>query len=187
MTDWNKRIMEKIEEYINESKYSYSSVQLTITDETLKEKIFKLGSLIKEEDLYEENGYGRELSPHITVKYGIHSSNINEITNVIKNYKKKKVNYEILEISKFESDLYDVLILKVESEDLRTLNKMLEDNLKVTNTHPVYNPHITLAYVKKGVADNFINSNKSDLNNTKYFENNLVFSDKNGLERIINL
>jgi len=151
--DIKNKIDKMIDDIIlEESKHSFSSTQINILDEKLKSKILNLGSLIKDEDLYNEEGYGRDLVPHITVKYGIHTSDIKEIKNVMKSFNKKEIKFSLKEISKFENELYDVVIIKVDSEDLTELNKLINDNIENTTTYPVYTPHITLAYVRKGIV-----------------------------------
>ena len=51
------------------------------------------------------------------------------------------------EVAYFPADEYDVVIIRVESEDLHTLYDLL-GQLPNVETHSEYQPHVTLAYVK---------------------------------------
>ena len=115
--------------------------------------------LIKDEDLYHEinkNGkdeYGRELECHITIKFGfIRDLNELEIRQLLKGQKSFVV--ELYELSKFDSDPnFDVIILKARSPMLNRLNQ-LSSIYPTQDTHPNYQPHLTLGYVKKGLFPN---------------------------------
>jgi 2'-5' RNA ligase len=106
--------------------------------------------LINEEDLYiEENEYGRETKPHITIRYGfLKDLNELDIRQLLKGHKKFMV--EIYGLNKFDTHpKYDVAMFKVSSPVLKQLNELSGIYLNESN-YIEYFPHITLSYLKKG-------------------------------------
>lgn len=132
---------------------------------------------IHSEDLYNEPGYGLEHSPHVTALYGFHDEvTSEEVKKVTRKYTKKPISVNLIGVGIFESKdkPFDVIKFNVESKELHRLNKALA-KLPNTNTFKDYHPHMTIAYVKKGMASKYI----------KEFENPIivtgdrfVFSDK---------
>ena len=60
-------------------------------------------------------------------------------------------------VSLFETNPdFDVVKVEVKSEDLRRLNKKVSESQPVTDTHPTYRPHATIAYVKKGKGARYV-------------------------------
>jgi len=114
------------------------------------EKINNFGKkIIRDNDLYiEGNEYGRETEGHTTIRYGfIDDLNELEVRQLLKGQKQFMI--EITELSRFDSDpKYDVAILKVRSPILEKLNKLSGVYLTECD-YKEYQPHITLAYVKK--------------------------------------
>ena len=82
---------------------------------------------------------------------------------------------ELSNIGIFENDDYDVVKVDIKSPDLHRLNKQLSDNLENTDEHPVYHPHLTIAYVKSGEGKKYKGSNK--LSGKKFSFNKVVFED----------
>ena len=50
---------------------------------------------------------------------------------------------------------FDVVKIEIVSENLRRLHEDIKRRLDVKETHSVYNPHCTIAYVEKGEAAQF--------------------------------
>lgn len=63
---------------------------------------------------------------------------------------------ELGKISMFENDKFDVVKLDVISPELHALNKRVSDALPHDDTHPTYNPHVTIAYVQKGKGQHLV-------------------------------
>ena len=57
---------------------------------------------------------------------------------------------------------FDVLKVNIISDRLMQLNKLICDNMHYTDKFPVYIPHATIAYIKKGTCLNLINSTVFD-------------------------
>lgn len=108
-------------------------------------------SIVNEKDLYtKDNDFGYETSPHTTIIYGLHDDEIDrqelyeKIEDVI-----RPVNVAIKEISFFECDDYDVVKFDVpKTETLKRYRKIFM-KLPNTQTYSSYEPHMTIAYVKK--------------------------------------
>jgi 2'-5' RNA ligase len=155
--DIKKLLREKLESKESKNdKYDYGCVMLFL--DVPKKEWVKLQDLIdNEDDLYfEENndGFGRENEPHVTILYGIHADVPDEdVEKLIKEIKEPKI--ELKKVSTFKNEKFDVLKFDVESEDLQKLNKKFK-TLPHTSTYPDYHPHVTIAYMNKGVSDQYI-------------------------------
>ena len=113
--------------------------------------------LIKEEDLYVENGeYGRETEGHVTIRYGfLKDLNELEVRQLITGQKPFMV--ELVGLDKFTNDpRYDVAMFKASSPVLKRLNEL--SGIYLTESeYNEYNAHLTLGYVKKGMFPYVIN------------------------------
>jgi 2'-5' RNA ligase len=118
----------------------------------------EITSIIEEGDIYDkEPRYGIETDPHITVLYGLHKEvTANDIKKSLKRFKNKKIEIDIDGIGKFDSGKFSVIKLNVESSILNSMNKSLS-KLPHTTDFPDYRPHMTIAYVKPGKADKYLN------------------------------
>lgn len=132
--------------------HKFGNVQVQIPD-PLRTKIISAGKVIvKESSLAAE---GREADPHVTVKFGIHTTDPLEVAKAVGS--PGLVKLKIGKLSLFpDSGDGEVLKLDIESEDLHKLNASLSSKLKVTDTHPEYNPHLTIAYVEPGSMGEYI-------------------------------
>lgn len=112
-------------------------------------------SRIPDVDLAED---GKETNFHVTVKYGLHTSNPEDARMVVRDWlskrKNRTVSATLIGVSCFEATEYDVLKVDVDSPDLVSLNRALS-KLPHTDTHPNYHPHVTLAYVKPGLGKKY--------------------------------
>jgi broad specificity phosphatase PhoE/2'-5' RNA ligase len=158
--------------------FDFSSVQIPISDPLVDEILEWSSKNISEEDLYKEGDeYGREDYLHITVFYGIHSENPNEAIKLLSKEKSFKIKLD--KISFFESDEqpYDVLKIDIKSSDLLRINEFLRKNIKEsTVTFQDYKPHLTLAYLKKGLGKKF--DGNADLKGKEFEVEVLEFSSK---------
>lgn len=97
----------------------------------------------------EEDSYGIEDEPHITLLYGIHDNElkIEKIYEFLKSL--KQIPLTLNKISSFNNDRFDVLKFEVElSKELKAYRKRAELILPNTQTYPDYNPHMTIAYMQ---------------------------------------
>jgi hypothetical protein len=139
--------------------HSYSSTQINLAD-PLKSKVLAAAGKIPDADLAED---GRETEPHITVLYGLQTDEAKDVAAIVTKY--PDFRYTLGEVTIFEvndkdsqrggGDKYDVVKIDVESPELVALHALLA-KLPHADTHPVYKPHVTLAYVKSGLGKQYV-------------------------------
>lgn len=122
---------------------------------------------IKEDDLYnnEENEYGLEIEPHVTVLYGLHDDEIDE-NEIIKLF--TLIDGPVVTTNKitlFKNEKFDVVKWDIDSEELVILNKMVEKMFPFTSSFPDYHAHCTIAYCLPGKGDEYTKEYKSNLKN----------------------
>lgn len=138
---------------------------------------------IADEDLAVD---GREETPHITVKYGLHTNDAEDVRFVVDGFGVVVVRLGSVSIfPASESGKDDVVKVDVDGDDLRKLNALVASSLETTDAHPKYQPHITLAYVKPGTGKKYIG--KSGLEGQQVSFSRLVFSDHDGRTTELNL
>ena len=155
-----KRI-KKFEEMITESKreqfkYEFGCVMLKIKVPHWKKDVL---SLINDEDIYDEDGFGLEDNAHITLFFGIKPEvDYKDIVEKLKDYTNIPEYIELKNISIFETnDLYDVVKFDIDdgNEMLSGIHNYIEENFPNKKQFE-YHPHCTIAYVKKGRGVNYI-------------------------------
>lgn len=124
--------------------HSYASTQVELSP-TIAEKMRAFTNAIPTTSLAPD---GIETDAHVTVKYGLHTNNADDVRDVIADVGPAFVTLGPLGV--FTADDYDVLYVTVTSPDLVAMNARLSAALPVTDTHPTYQPHATLAYLKSG-------------------------------------
>lgn len=165
-----------------EGPFDYASTQVNLEGETA-DAVLALVATITDEALAEK---GRETAPHVTVKYGIDPSvDIAVLRDVIENSDSAKemamrggATMTLGAVAMFEAYEYDVLYVSVDSPDLVLLNSIISEAVPVTDTHPEYIPHVTLAYVKKGEGAKYVGD--ETLAGTEITFDAIVFSDTEG-------
>jgi len=151
--------MDKIPAY-----YSFYTELITeghciMADVPQKESMLDFIKKIPTECVYEEAGkhYGKENNPHVTVMYGLSPVEEGRVKELLTKVPKKIVA-ELGQISKFENAdaPYDVLKIEVKSPHLNKIHEMIRKNFDNNYQWPQYNPHVTLAYVKKGTCNEYV-------------------------------
>ena len=147
-------------------------------------------SLIPDENLYHElnaqglDEYGREVTPHVTVLYGLQKEeDYFRAVELLKDFGKFQITVGAL--AKFEAENYDVLIYKISSLPLEEIHWMLRQKFENTYSFPGYTPHLTIAYVKKGSVDHLLGDNAWQGMN--YLVNKISWSHIDGYELEIKL
>jgi hypothetical protein len=168
-----------VESVVNEQVYDYSSTQVNLPA-NVSQLFREFSGGIPDDDIYtdpNDDSYGRESDPHVTVKYGLHTADPEEVKELLKDELSFKVR--LGKTDKFDSsDGYQVLIVTAEGDGLRALNKKISNGLEVTDTYPKYNPHATLCYMKPGKADQYVGRN--DFDGTVVHVDEIVMSSKDG-------
>jgi 2'-5' RNA ligase len=151
--------MDKIPQY-----YSFYTDLITeghciMADMPQKDDILEFIKKIPNECVYEEVGenYGKEANPHVTVMYGLSPIEENRVKELL-NKVPKKIVAELGKISKFSNAdaPYDVLKIEVKSPHLNKIHEMIRKNFDNNYKWSQYNPHVTLAYVKKGTCNEYV-------------------------------
>lgn len=107
-------------------------------------------NLIPEDIIYlpdNDDSYGYENEPHVTVKFG-YSPDLSkaQIASILEDVK-NPFYVTLTEISMFKNELFDVIKFTVSSPELIALRKKA-DQYPNQDAFPTYNPHMTIAYVK---------------------------------------
>ncbi len=142
--------MKIVQAFLDRFAYDFSSVQAQIPDSEAI-KILTFGSMIPEDFLA---GNGREDDIHVTVKYGIHTNDFTALRDLFVGVKPLKAKFGKVTLFDTNND-FDVVKVDIISPDLVKMNKKISQNFEVTDTHPKYHPHCTIAYVKKGCGKPF--------------------------------
>jgi 2'-5' RNA ligase len=137
---------------MNFKAYNYSCLMAVLPDE-IASRIRAFSQAIPDSDIYEidEEEYGRPSEIHCTVKYGIHTADPEEVEALLAGH--DLVRAELRGITVFDNPECIVLKIDVESPELDALNALVSDSLKCTDSHPVYKPHVTIAYLRHRAED----------------------------------
>ena len=133
-------------------KYKYGCVMLYFHFPEIED----IHSKIDAKDVYFEEGdgsYGLEYKPHTTLLYGLHEEvSIDDIKNILEEF--QFGTCKIYNISLFKNEKYDVLKFDVEGKNLKKCNSKLS-KLPHTSDFPDYHPHLTIAYLSKGMGKKY--------------------------------
>lgn len=150
-----------IKEYISESKSSDWRGCLMLSMPGLLTNAISMWSQrnILADDLAED---GREEYSHCTVLYGFPQSvTFEEVSSYVTNECSispgSVISVELGIVKRFKADANrpnsDVLVIEVKpGMILNQLHYALKDKFQVVSAYPVYNPHVTIAYVKPGAC-----------------------------------
>ena len=170
--------------------YEFSSTQVTFSS-TDAADFLSYANTIPDEDLYngEEDSpsekYGRETEPHVTAYYGIKGNEAAPLELSLQGSGPVKV--KLGEITAFvnENKPYDVLKVDVESDDLCRLHALIGESCDCEDQWPVYHPHLTVAYLKKGLSAKYIGDKR--FAGKEYTFNSLTWSPAEGARSEIQL
>lgn len=161
---------------------NFSSTQVQIP-EPIAAKVRGFASTIPDSELSAD---GREADVHATVKYGLHDEEPTAVQKALAN--EPPITAKIGKVSIFPAketdvqrggDQYDVVKLDVDSPDLHRINKKIADSGPHTDTHPTYQPHITLAYVTPGEGQKYVGKEVPGLTGQQVTFPAVRFSGKN--------
>jgi 2'-5' RNA ligase len=169
------------------TQYDYSSIHVDIP-EPLAGKIVRWGRKeVSDDDIFvspQDPSFGREDEMHVTMLYGLHSNSPDQAEKILKG--EKPIHVKLGKIEVFTNpQKFDVIVISIESEDLCRLNQKLRDNVEYTNTYDKYQPHATIAYVKKGKGWKHRGSDKWA--GQEFTCDSVIFSSKNGSKDPITL
>lgn len=153
--------------------HEFGTTQFNITGE-IADKIRAMTARISDEDLAED---GREEECHVTVKYGLHTDDPQEVAERVHDFGVVEISLGTTSLFTTD-DEYDVVKIDVVGGRLHELNHLISGTMEATDTHKDYAPHITLAYVKKGEGKKY--AGMSDVAGLKVYCNELIFSSADG-------
>lgn len=166
--------------------YDYSSTQVNLP-RPLASQVIEWGRKhIPDADLYTEStdtSLGREDEPHVTVLYGFYETNARKVKLVLEH--EKPFDVTLGKVSIFQNDLFDVIKIDVFCPRLHKLNELLKDHFEHKNVFPVYCPHVTIAYVKKGRGKKLEGDQHFD--GEEFNAKQILFSNKNGHKCLLSL
>lgn len=132
-------------------KRSYASTQIELPKE-LADLVRSVGRTIPTDELA---GDGINLDvPHVTVQYGLHSDDVAGVRQALMPI----MSADTLMLGRFghfegdEADVVWVGFQRGDKERLGILRDAVRSSGEVTDTHPTYTPHVTVAYVKPGMG-----------------------------------
>lgn len=175
---YNKDYSGDLVKELQEQKFDYGSTQLDLTGQVAEDVTEFAKSLPENILVKEEADGGRETEPHITVLYGLDTTNEAQVRGLVQ--EAKPIEVELGEVSQFDTnEKYDVLKVDVVSDQLSELNAKLDKVLATPGkTFDEYQPHVTIAYVKKGSGQKYVGDTR--FKGQKITLNNLTFSSKDG-------
>lgn len=145
--------LQKFTEFSKPKKYGYVKAELDIPNWNKVLEIIDPADLVLDSG---EGGYAK--NPHVTILYGFHE-NVDQ-DKMLETLDLEAVNFidakiKIGKISLFENPEFDVVKMEVESNECFLLNDMLS-SFPHDKLHDGYNPHLTIAYVKKGSGKKYL-------------------------------
>jgi hypothetical protein len=132
--------------------YKYGCVMLPLPSE-LSKKFIEMANAIPDEMLA---AGGRETEPHITLLYGITGIDAGSVVDAVRRLDSPTVTFGNQTVFPEGKDGVPVKI-DVDSPALSAMNESLKAALPHIVTHPIYNAHATIAYVKPEFAELFDN------------------------------
>jgi len=165
--------------------HEFSNVQFDMPKSLANDIIAWGKENIPSSDLYTEGTkYGRENEIHVTVKYGLHTTDFKKIQNTVDGF--GTFSIKLGNVSRFvpSGKDYDVVKIEIDGKELSDLHSLL-GKLPNSDEHPVYHAHCTVAYVKKGCCSDL--SGNSDLKGKTAKVNCLTFCSKLGGQTEIDL
>lgn len=148
----------------------------------MAEAVRAMAASIPDEDLAPD---GREDDPHVTVKFGLHTDDVEEVRSVLAGA--GPVGIRFGGVSLFENEEHDVVKLDVAGPTLHALNAKVSTELECTDTHPTYKPHCTIAYVKAGLGKGYRDKLVNSLAGKTATFTEVVFSDKERNHQMVSL
>ena len=163
-------------------KYEYGCTMLFFNFPLIN----KIHDLIDSNDIYEDSEdptFGLEKEPHTTLLFGTHEGvSVEDIKQILDKYTFSTCI--ISNASLFKNEKHDVLKFDVKGENLHNCNNDLKQ-FPYTSNFPDYHPHLTIAYLKPGKGNKYV-----DLLKNQKFElvpQYAVYSEPNGNKNKINI
>lgn len=149
--------LKRYTEFLNESsEYKFGCVMIETPFPNWKE----ITNMISPEDIYrddDDDTFGIQENPHLTIFYGLKPNVKSEqVEDVFRNFT-GDIKIEGTGIGIFDNEEFDVVKFNINQQG--SLQSLFDEFMKMPNscTYTDYSPHITIAYVKKGCGQKYIN------------------------------
>lgn len=126
-----------------------------------------------------------ETDPHITVLYGIESDQPFDVERVL--FGLGPIAVRLGGLMVFEKDDCDVLVAEVESAGLVSVHDEVAAAVPHVSSYPTYTPHLTVAYVTKGLGSDLVVEFGDRLRGVAWVVDQLRFADRMGVETFLPL
>lgn len=130
--------------------HSFSTTHVLLPQH-FAQPLLTFGATLPDSELHEK---GRETEPHVTIKYGLHTNDAEDVKAVLADMPPIRLTFG--ETGIFTRDDFDVLFVTVSSPDLARLHRRLSRRLENTATHAGYTPHATIAYLQPGEGQKYV-------------------------------
>jgi 2'-5' RNA ligase len=153
---------ETVASIIGLATYKYGSVQAQLPP-TLADRLIGYGLSIADDDIDTEAG-GRETDAHVTIKYGLTAPDASALGDVQVQLngrltalkKAQSLSFTLGKSKYFAGADNDVVYVDVKGEDLAAVHRAISAKLPCApSSHPTYQPHATVAYVKSGTGQKY--------------------------------
>jgi 2'-5' RNA ligase len=135
-------------------KYEYGCVMAEFPAKASKAFVDFGKQVISDDMLYidpNDTTYGRQKDMHVTIKFGLTEDySQQQMQQFLAGTKPFYIM--VKGMSLFENELFDVVKLDIEGEELRRLRAVFDKLPNEDAYKDVYHPHMTLAYVKPGLG-----------------------------------
>lgn len=139
------------------SKQHDFSCLMAVLPKDISDQIISWGKEhIPEESICTKECSGREDYIHVTIKYGIHEATPISTKEALRGQSIVKAKLGKVSLFKNEDKSFDVVKLDIHSSDLIKLHKSIGQKVENTENFPEYVPHVTIAFVNKGMADHLV-------------------------------
>lgn len=138
------------------AEHSFSTVQLALDDAAVSVVRRAAATLIQPEDVHTDEGL--EPYPHVTVLYGLETQDVADIIPIVHGLavtESMEAIIQGLEIFSPDGKDYDVVVHRIACPGACQLHESLAETLPHATTHPVYKPHMTLGYVRRGAGGQY--------------------------------
>jgi hypothetical protein len=138
-------------------------------------------------DLFEDEDdptFGRERDIHVTMLGPVEEDSLRYVTAAINSEPPVEITLGKIGLFKTNSK-YDVVQIQIPGDEIHRLHRGLSLGIRNISKFPAYIPHVTIAYLKKGMGEKYLNDTYFE--GQKFWIRELLFSHKSGRKYNIRL